>query len=207
MTDTDGSPFAPHTAAETDAMLSTLGVDSETDLFDIPETVAFDGEFGIEARSEQEIRGEIQRLFRRNDDLTEFMGRGHYSHYVPSLVDHLSDRTEFLTSYTQYQPEITQGFLQALFEYQSMLVELTGLPVANCSMYDAATGLAEAALLADRVRETTGDTCSSRSTSETASDLSSKTTSTARDWESKPTRWTTATSTARRSPNLQATKR
>ena len=158
MTDTDGSPFAPHTAAETDAMLSTLGVDSETDLFDIPETVAFDGEFGIEARSEQEIRGEIQRLFRRNDDLTEFMGRGHYSHYVPSLVDHLSDRTEFLTSYTQYQPEITQGFLQALFEYQSMLVELTGLPVANCSMYDAATGLAEAALLADRVRETTGDT-------------------------------------------------
>jgi len=158
MTDTDGSPFAPHTADETAAMLAELGVDSEADLFDIPETVAFDGEFGIDSRSEQEIRGELQRLFARNDDLTEFMGRGHYSHYVPSLVDHLSDRAEFLTSYTQYQPEITQGFLQALFEYQSMVVELTGLPVANCSMYDAATGLAEAALLADRVRETTGDT-------------------------------------------------
>ena len=158
MTQTDGSPFAPHTTDETAAMLAAVDADSEADLFDIPDAVAFDGEFGIEPRSEQEIRSELQQLFADNDDLTEFMGRGHYSHYVPSLVDHLSDRAEFLTSYTQYQPEITQGFLQALFEYQSMLVELTGLPVANCSMYDAATGLAEAALLADRVRETTGDT-------------------------------------------------
>ena len=158
MTATDGSPFAPHTAEETTAMLDAVGVDTEADLFDIPDEVAFDGDFGIEPRTEQAIRGELQRLFARNDDLTEFMGRGHYSHYVPSIVDHLSDRTEFLTSYTQYQPEITQGFLQALFEYQSMLVELTGLPVANCSMYDAATGLAEASLLADRVRSTTGQT-------------------------------------------------
>ncbi|WP_253736805.1 aminomethyl-transferring glycine dehydrogenase subunit GcvPA [Halohasta salina] len=156
MTQTDGSPFAPHTDAETAAMLESIGVDTEADLFDIPAEVAFDGEFGIESRSEQEIRGELRRLFARNDDLTEFMGRGHYSHYVPSIVDHLSDRAEFLTSYTQYQPEITQGFLQALFEYQSMLVELTGLPVANCSMYDGATALAEAALLADRVRQTSG---------------------------------------------------
>jgi glycine dehydrogenase subunit 1 len=158
MTPTDGSPFAPHTADETAAMLEMLGVDTEADLFDIPDDVAFDEEFGIEPRSEQAIRSELRRLFARNDDLTEFMGRGHYSHYVPSIVDHLSDRAEFLTSYTQYQPEITQGFLQALFEYQSMLVELTGLPIANCSMYDGATGLAEAALLADRVRQTTGQT-------------------------------------------------
>ena len=156
MTQTDGSPFAPHTPAETAAMLAAIGVDTEADLFDIPDAVAFDGEFGIEPRSEQAIRGELQELFARNDDRTEFMGRGHYSHYVPSVVDHLSDRAEFLTSYTQYQPEISQGFLQALFEYQSMLVELTGLPVANCSMYDAATALAEAALLADRVRQTSG---------------------------------------------------
>ncbi|MEA1931055.1 MAG: aminomethyl-transferring glycine dehydrogenase subunit GcvPA [Euryarchaeota archaeon] len=156
MTQPDGSPFAPHAAAETAAMLEAVGVESEADLFDIPDDVAFDGEFGIEPRSEQEIRGELRRLFARNDALTEFMGRGHYSHYVPSIVDHLSDRAEFLTSYTQYQPEITQGFLQALFEYQSMLVELTGLPIANCSMYDGATALAEAALLADRVRQTSG---------------------------------------------------
>jgi len=152
-----GSPYAPHTDAETESMLETIGVDDEAALFDIPEAVGFDGEFGIDARSEREIRRECARLFDRNDDLVEFLGRGHYGHYVPSVVDHLSDRAEFLTSYTQYQPEVSQGFLQALFEYQSMLVELTGLPVANCSMYDAATGLAEAATLADRVRSTSGD--------------------------------------------------
>jgi glycine dehydrogenase subunit 1 len=158
MSETSGSPYAPHTDAETAAMLSAIGVDDEEALFDIPDDVAFDGEFGIEPRTEREIRAECSRIFARNDDLTEFLGRGHYGHYVPSVVDHLSDRAEFLTSYTQYQPEISQGFLQALFEYQSMLVELTGLPIANCSMYDAATALGEAATLADRVRSTSGDT-------------------------------------------------
>jgi len=154
--DDRGSPFAPHTAAETEAMLAAVGVADEEALFDVPEAVRFDGSFGIEPRSERAIRAEVGDLLARNDDLTEFLGRGHYAHYVPSVVDHLSDRSEFLTSYTQYQPEVAQGFLQALFEYQSMLVELTGLPVANCSMYDAATTLGEAASLASRVRETTG---------------------------------------------------
>jgi glycine dehydrogenase subunit 1 len=158
MSGADGTPYAPHTDAETAAMLAEIGVGDEEALFDIPDGVAFDGEFGIEPRSEREIRAECSRMFVRNDDLVEFLGRGHYGHYVPSVVDHLADRAEFLTSYTQYQPEISQGFLQALFEYQSMLVELTGLPVANCSMYDAATALGEAATLADRVRATSGDT-------------------------------------------------
>jgi hypothetical protein len=158
MSGTGGTPYAPHTDSETAEMLSAIGVDDEEALFDIPESVAFDGEFGIEPRSEREIRAECSRIFARNDDLTEFLGRGHYGHYVPSVVDHLADRAEFLTSYTQYQPEISQGFLQALFEYQSMLVELTGLPVANCSMYDAATALGEAATLAHRVRSTSGVT-------------------------------------------------
>ncbi|MFO8115484.1 MAG: aminomethyl-transferring glycine dehydrogenase subunit GcvPA [Halorubrum sp.] len=158
MSGTSGSPYAPHTDDETAAMLSAIGVDDEEALFDIPDDVAFDGAFGIEPRTEREIRAECSQIFGRNDGLTEFLGRGHYGHYVPSVVDHLSDRAEFLTSYTQYQPEISQGFLQALFEYQSMLVELTGLPVANCSMYDAATALGEAATLADRVRSTAGDT-------------------------------------------------
>jgi glycine dehydrogenase subunit 1 len=153
-----GSPYAPHTAAETDAMLDAVGVDSEDDLFDIPEEVTFDGSLGIDSRSEAELRREIEASLARNDDLVEFLGRGHYDHYVPSLVSDLSRRSEFLTSYTQYQPEITQGFLQVLFEYQSFLVELTGLPVANCSMYDAATALGEAARLAGRVRETSGST-------------------------------------------------
>ncbi len=154
----DGSPFAPHTTADTESMLEALEVDTEADLFDIPADVAFDGELGIDAQSERAVRTELAEMFSQNDSLTEFMGRGHYSTYVPSIVDHLADRAEFITSYTQYQPEITQGFLQALFEYQSMLVELTGLPVANCSMYDAATALAEATLLAGRVRSTTGNT-------------------------------------------------
>ncbi|ESP89347.1 aminomethyl-transferring glycine dehydrogenase subunit GcvPA [Candidatus Halobonum tyrrellensis] len=154
----DGSPFAPHTPAETAAMLDVVGAETEADLFDVPDEVAFDGEFGIPTRDERTVVTDLADTLGRNDDLTEFLGRGHYGHYVPAVVDDLSSRSEFLTSYTQYQPEITQGFLQALFEYQSMLVDLTGLPVANCSMYDAATGLAEAALLADRVRETTGST-------------------------------------------------
>lgn len=138
-------------------MLDAVGVDSEEALFDIPEPVQFDGNFGIDARSERATRQLVESILERNDDLVELLGRGHYGYYIPSLVDHLSDRSEFLTSYTQYQPEVSQGFLQALFEYQSMLVELTGLEVANCSMYDAATALGEAATLADRVRSTSGD--------------------------------------------------
>jgi len=155
--DSRGSPYAPHTEAETEAMLDAVGVDTEEDLFDIPEEIRFDEEFGIEPRDERTARREIRRLLGRNDELTEFLGRGHYDHYVPSLVDHLSLRSEFLTSYTQYQPEVAQGFLQALFEYQSLLVELTGLDVANCSMYDAATALGEAATLSQRVRPVSGD--------------------------------------------------
>ena len=155
--DAEGSPFAPHTDAETAAMLDAIGADSEAALFDVPEAIEFDGSLGIEARSERDIRREIEALLGENRNLTEFLGRGTYDHYVPSLVDHVADRSEFLSSYTQYQPEVAQGFLQALFEYQSMLVELTGLAVANCSMYDAATALGEAATLASRVRETSGD--------------------------------------------------
>ncbi|OAQ54093.1 hypothetical protein HTG_00770 [Natrinema mahii] len=151
-----GSPYAPHTEEDRTAMLEAVGADSVEDLFDVPAEVAFDGRFDIDARSERETRRLVRSLLGRNEELTELLGRGHYGYYVPSLVDHLADRSEFLTSYTQYQPEVSQGFLQALFEYQSLLVELTGLPVANCSMYDAATALGEAATLSDRVRDTTG---------------------------------------------------
>lgn len=146
-----GSPFAPHTPEETAAMLDAIGVGNQRDLFDIPEPVRYDGSFEIDDRTERTVRTDIARRLHRNDELVEFLGRGHYEHYVPSLVDHLADRSEFLTSYTQYQPEIAQGFLQALFEYQSILVELTGLRIANCSLYDGATALAEAALLSRRV--------------------------------------------------------
>ncbi|AHG00010.1 glycine dehydrogenase subunit 1 [Halostagnicola larsenii XH-48] len=151
-----GSPYAPHTDETLTAMLEAVGADTVEDLFDIPEAVQYDGEFGIDARTERETRQLVRTILQRNADLTELLGRGQYGYYVPSVVDHLSNRSEFLTSYTQYQPEVSQGFLQALFEYQSLLVELTGLSIANCSMYDAASALGEAATLAKRVRTTSG---------------------------------------------------
>jgi glycine dehydrogenase subunit 1 len=147
----DGSPYAPHTDEEVTAMLDAVDADSVDALFDVPDEHRFDGDVGIPAADEREARDDVAALLARNDDLVSFLGRGHHDHYVPSVVDHLADRSEFLTSYTQYQPEVAQGFLQALFEYQSMLVELTGLGVANASMYDRATALGEAALLSARV--------------------------------------------------------
>jgi len=154
---TSGSPFTPHSAEETEAMLESIGVDDVEELFDIPEKVRYEGQLGIEARDEPTIKEEVASLLDKNEDMIELLGRGHYDHYVPSVVDQLSGRSEFLTSYTQYQAEVTQGFLQALFEFQSMLRELTGLDVVNCSMYDAASAIGEAATLASRVRETSGD--------------------------------------------------
>ena len=152
----DGSPYAANDAENVEEMLAEIGVQDIEELFDIPESVRFDGEFGIDGGTEQTVKREVKEIASKNSDLSEFLGRGYYSHYVPSLVDHLSLRSEFITSYTQYQPEISQGFLQVLFEYQSIVSELTGMDVANCSMYDAATSLGEAATLADRVRDASG---------------------------------------------------
>ena len=108
-----GSPYAPHAPADRRAMLDAVGVEDVEALFDIPADVRFEGSFDIDARSEREVRAEVRETLGRNDDLVEFLGRGHYDHYVPAVVDNLSLRSEFLTSYTQYQPEVT---LQALFE-------------------------------------------------------------------------------------------
>jgi glycine dehydrogenase subunit 1 len=151
-------PYATQSDADRAAMLDAVGVDHPDDLFDIPDSLRFRDDYGIEAHSERAARRAVSEVLDESAAMTEFLGGGHYDHYVPSVVDHLSTRSEFLTSYTQYQPEVAQGFLQALFEYQSLVVELTGLDVANCSMYDRATALGEAALLADRVRSTSGDT-------------------------------------------------
>lgn len=138
-------------------MLEAIGAADIDELFDIPEAVRFNGEFGISARSERAIMREVESYLDENDEVVSFLGRGYYRHYVPTIVDHIAGRSEFLTSYTQYQPEASQGFLQALFEYQSMIVELTGLEVANCSLYDAASALGEAATFAHRLRHTDGD--------------------------------------------------
>ncbi|MFW6448740.1 MAG: aminomethyl-transferring glycine dehydrogenase subunit GcvPA [Halobacteriota archaeon] len=158
VTPTSGSPFAPHTETETQAMLEAVGLDDVEELFDFPEEIAFDGRFDIAQRSERALMREVGERLGDADDLTCLLGRGHYDHYVPAIVDQVAGRSEFLTSYTQYQPEASQGYLQALFEYQSLLVELTGLGVANCSLYDAASALGEAATFADRIRPTDGST-------------------------------------------------
>lgn len=145
--------FAPHTDEDVRAMLDALGLGSLDDLFSqIPPSIRLDRPLDLpEGVSEPEIWADLGALARRNrhvDDLVCFAGAGAYDHYVPAVVWALAGRSEFVTSYTPYQPELSQGVLQALFEYQSMICELTGLDVSNASLYDGSTALAEAVNLA-----------------------------------------------------------
>lgn len=144
--------YLPMTEADQKAMLDTIGVSTVQELFnDIPESVQFKGEYKIKAaKSETALLKELTRLAGKNADLranTSFLGAGVYDHYMPVIVDHVLSRSEFYTAYTPYQPEISQGELQAIFEFQTMICELTGMDVANSSMYDGGTALAEAAML------------------------------------------------------------
>ncbi|MEH7245631.1 aminomethyl-transferring glycine dehydrogenase subunit GcvPA [Neobacillus niacini] len=144
--------YLPMTEADKKAMLATIGVSSVDDLFsDIPEKVRFKGEYKIKAaKSETALMKELFKMASRNADLktnVSFLGAGVYDHYMPVIVDHVISRSEFYTAYTPYQPEISQGELQAIFEFQTMICELTGMDVANSSMYDGGTALAEAAML------------------------------------------------------------
>ncbi len=141
--------FAPHTEDDVRQMLGAIGLDTLDDLFgQIPPSVRLDGPLDLpEGVSEMEILAELGALAGRNrhaDDLVCFAGAGAYDHYVPAVVWALAGRSEFYTSYTPYQPELSQGVLQALFEYQSMICELTAMEVSNASLYDGATALAEA---------------------------------------------------------------
>jgi glycine dehydrogenase subunit 1 len=145
--------FAPHTDDDVREMLRVVGVRELDDLFDqIPSSVRLDRPLELpEGISEMEILADLQRLAGRDrnvDDLVCFAGAGAYDHYVPAVVWALAGRSEFYTSYTPYQPELSQGVLQALFEYQSMICELTGLDVSNASLYDGATAAAEAVNIA-----------------------------------------------------------
>lgn len=126
-------------------MLERIGVASVDDLYaDIPEEVVFKGEYALpEGMSEIELRRFFKELGAKNRRLTVFAGGGAYDHYSPSVIPHLLERSEFYTAYTPYQPEISQGTLQYIFEYQSMISELTGMESANASMYDGATATAE----------------------------------------------------------------
>ncbi len=144
--------YLPMTEQDQKEMLETIGVNSVEELFsDIPEKVRFKGEYKIKkAKSESALLKELQTLAAKNADLktyTSFLGAGVYDHYIPTIVDHVISRSEFYTAYTPYQPEISQGELQAIFEFQTMICELTGMEVANSSMYDGGTSLAEAAML------------------------------------------------------------
>ena len=142
--------FTPHTDDDVTAMLATLGVETIDELFEqIPEPLRLRSALDLPAGvSEQEIVDDVAALASKNRSLEElvcFAGRGAYDHYIPSVVWDLAGRSEFYTSYTPYQPELSQGVLQALFEFQSMVCELTGLDVSNASLYDGGTALVEAA--------------------------------------------------------------
>jgi glycine dehydrogenase subunit 1 len=138
-------------------MLADIGVASIDDLFNsIPSQFQFDGNFSFpKALSEQELHQHLWELSSRNKNMAEFksfLGGGSYNHYVPALVDALISRGEFLTSYTPYQPEISQGTLQAIFEFQTFICQITGLDIANASMYDGASSAAETVLMARRLK-------------------------------------------------------
>jgi len=137
--------FIPHTESDIRLMLDKIGVGSVDDLYkDIPSEVIFKREYAIpSAMSETELRKHFAELGAKNRQLTVFAGGGVYDHYAPSVVPHLLERSEFYTAYTPYQPEISQGTLQYIFEYQSMISELDGLECTNASMYDGATATAE----------------------------------------------------------------
>ena len=131
-------------------MLEKSGVDSLDGLYaQIPESIRFKGEYDLPSEmSEMEVRALFQRLADENQQLTCFAGFGAYDHYTPSVIPNLLSRSEFLTSYTPYQAEISQGTLHYIFEYQSMMAELTGMDISNASMYDGATATAEAMMMA-----------------------------------------------------------
>ena len=142
--------FFPHTEEDIKLMLDKIGVPSLDALFaEVPEEIRFRRDYDLpSAKSEIEIRNLFGNLGKQNKQLTVFAGDGVYDHYTPSIVPYLVSRSEFLTSYTPYQAEISQGTLHYIFEFQSMMAELTGLPIANASMYDGSTATAEAAIMA-----------------------------------------------------------
>jgi glycine dehydrogenase subunit 1 len=144
--------YIPHTQADVEAMLKTVGVKRIEDLFDVvPDSARFPELSLPDGYSQMETGWIVDELASVNigaGTMATFLGAGAYNHYIPSVVNHIILRGEFLTAYTPYQPEVSQGTLQAIFEYQSMICQLTGMEVSNASHYDGATSLAEAVILA-----------------------------------------------------------
>ncbi len=145
--------YIPNTDADREKMLDAIGVQSLDDLFTpIPKPLQFNGELNIPPRMDQmTLAKHLTKLAAKNthaDEAPCFLGAGIYDHYVPPTVAAITGRSEFYTSYTPYQPEVSQGVLQSIFEFQSLLCQLLAMDVANASMYDGATALAEAAIMA-----------------------------------------------------------
>lgn len=142
--------YFPHTQEDIKEMLQKIGIKNIDDLFsDIDSQLLKHSEINIpSSHSEEELRKEVKRLASKNEQLISFLGAGSYDVYTPSVCKAITSRQEFLTSYTPYQPEISQGTLQYIFEFQSMICELTGMDVSNASMYDGATATAEAMFMA-----------------------------------------------------------
>ena len=142
--------YFPHTEEDLQAMLAKAGVDSLDALYaQIPDSIRFKGDYQLPSEmSELEVRDLFEKLGSQNKQLTCFAGFGVYDHYMPSVIPSLLQRSEFLTSYTPYQAEISQGTLHYIFEYQSMMAELTGMDISNASMYDGTTACAEAMMMA-----------------------------------------------------------
>lgn len=141
--------YFPHTQQDIEQMLQASGLNSLDELFaEIPSELHFNREFALpEAMSEVEVRKFFEMLGKKNHNLICFAGAGIEDHYAPSVITPIISRGEFLTAYTPYQPEISQGTLQYIFEYQSMITELTGMDVTNASMYDGCTATAEAMMM------------------------------------------------------------
>jgi len=149
-------PYIPHTLEDIGKILKAVGApDMDGALSALPADLRSRTPLNVPAGlSEQELLGHLKRLGSKNstvEDYSSFLGAGAYNHYIPAIVDSLVSRSEFYTSYTPYQPELSQGTLQAIFEYQTFVCQLTGMDVANASLYDGATAVAEAALMARRI--------------------------------------------------------
>lgn len=138
--------YFPHTEEDVLAMLERIGVNSLDDLFsDVPADFVFKGEYDLpSAMSEQQVRDYFEKLASMNTKLKVFVGQGAYDHYIPSVIPYITGRSEFITAYTPYQCEISQGTLRYIFEWQSMICRLTGMDIANASVYDGPTAAAEA---------------------------------------------------------------
>ena len=142
--------YFPHTEDDIRAMLERIGVSSLEDLYsDVPEDVIYRDQYDLpDAMSEHEVRKYFDDIAAQNRQMLCLCGLGAYDHYSPAVISHIISRSEFLTAYTPYQPEVSQGTLRYIFEYQSMIAELTGMDCTNASMYDGATAAAEAVMMA-----------------------------------------------------------